>query len=67
MTSTQLADRLAVKGLGRLRTVQRYRTGERIPDRATIRRIEEITEGKVTWTDWPDSPVRMGVQQVEAA
>jgi hypothetical protein len=67
ITATALADMLGISGAGRARTAQRYTSSQRIPDRAMIRRIEEITEGSVTWADWPDAPVRAPAQSSVAA
>ena len=58
LTMTALAELLGIDGLGRARTVQRYVTGQRIPDRLMVRKIEEATSGAVTWCDWPDVPLR---------
>ena len=58
LTLQRLAVLLGLEGQSKARTVHRYLTHERIPDRAMIRRIEEVTSGEVTSNDFPDAPVR---------
>jgi len=58
LSATQLADLLQIKGKNPARTVHRYLTHERIPDRAMIRRIAEVTDGEVSDLDFPDRSQR---------
>jgi transcriptional regulator with XRE-family HTH domain len=58
MTLRQLASLLGLGGSNPERTVQRYLAGERIPGRAMIRLIGEVTDGAVTDSDWPIRPTR---------
>lgn len=54
----QLAELLGIDGQNPYRTVQRYLTDERIPDRGMMRKIAEITSGNVTGDDFPERAVR---------
>ena len=58
LTLEKLADMLGISGASRARTVHRYITHERIPDRATIRKLEAATGGMVCSADFPDVPAR---------
>jgi transcriptional regulator with XRE-family HTH domain len=53
ITMTQLAGMLGIGGSNPGRTVHRYITGERIPDRAMMREIERVTSSAVTDDDFP--------------
>jgi transcriptional regulator with XRE-family HTH domain len=48
MTETAFAEQLGV----RQATVNRYVRNDRFPDQVTIERIAELTDNKVTVTDW---------------
>ena len=54
LTLDQLAVMLGVQGAGRVRTVQRYLSGERFPPAHMLRRIRSVTEGQVTADDFVD-------------
>lgn len=54
----QLAESLGICGRNPARTVHRYLTFERIPDRGTIRKIEDLTKGLVSDADFPVHPVQ---------
>ena len=58
LSAVQLAELLQIGGKNPARTVHRYLTHERIPDRAMIRRISEVTNGEVSDLDFPDRAQR---------
>ena len=63
----QLAEKLGIRGVNPARTVQRYETFERIPDRATMRLIESATGGLVRADDFPDRPTPRPTPAQDAA
>jgi hypothetical protein len=57
LTFDALAEMLGIEGQNRARTAQRYANHERIPPWPMMRRIEEVTGGKVTPYDFPERSV----------
>lgn len=66
LTISQLAALLGIDGRNPTRTAQRYLTAERIPTRTMMRRIAEITGGKVTGDDFPLCSVKRCAAELSA-
>lgn len=54
MTYRRLADLIGLRGVGAVRTVQRYAAGLRFPPPPVLRRIREATGAAVTAEDFVD-------------
>lgn len=53
LSVSQMARMLGIDGKNPIRTLRRYETGERIPDRAMMRHIAAVTDNNVTDLDFP--------------